>query len=68
MTNEESKQKALENEIHKLNEWVFELDNERLAAEKDRNKAKANRRAALKNEQAAQKINAHRIKMQGVRE
>ncbi len=55
MTNEESKQKALENEIHKLNEWVFELDNERLAAEKDRNEARANESVALKNEWAAQK-------------
>ncbi len=55
MTNEESKQKVLENEIHKLNEWVFELDNERLVAEKDRNEARANKRAALKNERAAQK-------------
>jgi hypothetical protein len=43
MTNEESKQKALENEIQKLNEWVFELDNERLVAEKDRNVARANK-------------------------
>jgi hypothetical protein len=42
MTKEESKQKALENEICELNEWVFELDNERLAAEKDRNEARAN--------------------------
>jgi hypothetical protein len=55
MTNEESKQKVLENEIHELNEWVFELDNERLMTEKDRNKARANKQAALKNERAAQK-------------
>ncbi len=59
MTNEESKQKALENEIHELNEWVFELDNERLAAETDRNKSRANERAALKNEGAAQKKSMH---------
>jgi hypothetical protein len=41
--NEESKQKAIENEICELNEWVFELDNERLEAEKDRNEARANK-------------------------
>jgi hypothetical protein len=31
--NEESKHKALENQVHELNQWLFELDNERQVAE-----------------------------------
>jgi cell division protein FtsB len=40
------RRKALENEVHDLNEWVLELDNERIAAETERKGAVANERSA----------------------
>jgi hypothetical protein len=33
LTEEESRRRKLEEEIHELNEWIFELDNKRKAAE-----------------------------------
>ena len=33
LTEEESRRRKLEEEIHELNKWIFELDNERKAAE-----------------------------------
>jgi len=33
LTEEESRRRKLEEEIHELNEWIFELDSERKAAE-----------------------------------
>ena len=42
----DSRCKALENEVHDLNEWVLELDNKRIAAETKRNGAVANGRSA----------------------
>ncbi len=33
LTEEESRQRKLEEEIHELNDWIFELDNERKAVE-----------------------------------
>ena len=40
------RRKALVNEVHDLNEWILELDNERIEAETKRKGAVANERAA----------------------
>ena len=42
------RRKALVNEVHDLNEWILELDNERIEAETKRKGAVANERAAKK--------------------
>ena len=50
----DSRCKALENEVHDLNEWVLELDNERIAAETERKGAVANERSAKRKYALAQ--------------
>jgi hypothetical protein len=42
----DSGHKALENEVHDFNEWILELDNERIEAEAKRKGAVANERSA----------------------
>jgi len=50
----DSRCNALENEVHDLNEWVLELDNERIAAEIERKGAVANERSAKRKYARAQ--------------
>ena len=50
----DSRRNALENEVHDLNEWVLELDNERIAAETERKGAVANERFAKRKYARAQ--------------
>ena len=50
----DSRRKALENEVHDLNEWVLELDNERITAETERKGAVTNERSAKRKYACAQ--------------
>ena len=50
----DSRRKALENELHDLNEWVLELDNERITAETERKGAVANECSAKRKYARAQ--------------